>query len=147
MYCRLGQKTYYHNPKDVLQRLKMIDLAGVLQRLYIWSSMFVLGKCSVTSKMFYWVIRRTLFKWSLNVNLESRMVLMCFWETVWITVLLLKIRGEWYTSFVFLLQITSWSCLRESGSRLIFYWKTQFLITLKSSFNSVFEATCCHELE
>ena len=32
MYCRLGQKTYYHNPKDVLQRLKMIDLAGVLQR-------------------------------------------------------------------------------------------------------------------
>ena len=70
MYCRLGHKTYYHNPKEFLQRLKMIDLAGVLQRLYIWSSMFVLGKCSATSKKFYWVILRTLFKWSLNVNLE-----------------------------------------------------------------------------
>ena len=30
-------------------------------------------------------------------NLEPRITLRCFWDVVWVTVLLLKIRGNWYT--------------------------------------------------
>ena len=55
--------------------------------------------------------------------------------------------GEWYTLFAFLLQNTSWACLIEFGLKIMFYWKTQFLVTFKSSFNSVIEVTCYYELE
>ena len=39
MYSMLGHKTYRHNLDGVLQSLIVTNLAGVLQRCYIWSSM------------------------------------------------------------------------------------------------------------
>ena len=61
----------------------VINLPGVLQRLYIWSSMLVLGKCFPTYEEVLYevltkVLLRTLFKRSLNVDMESRMTLRCF---------------------------------------------------------------------
>ena len=82
--------------------------------------------CSLRSPTALLVLPRTLCKRSFNVNLESRMTWRCLWY-VWVIVLLLIIRGEWYTLFVFLLQITSWTCLLKSGLKLMFHWKTQVL--------------------
>ena len=45
MYCRNGHKTYCDN------------LDGILQRLYVWSSMLVMAKCFATYEdilLFYW---------------------------------------------------------------------------------------------
>ena len=67
------------------------------------------------------ILLRTLFKWFLNVKLESRMTLRCFWDAVRVTVLLLKIKGECFTLFAFLQQITSWTCLLESEWKVMFY--------------------------
>ena len=77
--------------------------------------------------------------WLSKVNFESSITPRYFWNVVWVTALLLKIRWEWLTWFVFLLKITYWACLLEPVFKLIFHWKTQFLITDKSSFNSLLE--------
>ena len=93
IYSRVGHKTYNHNLNGVLQSLMVINLSGVLQRCYIWSSIVLAKRRSPTVLL---NLLRTLFKRSLNVNLESRMTQSFFWDATWITMLLLKIRGIVY---------------------------------------------------
>ena len=84
--------------------------------------------------LFVWLW--TLIKCSLKLRLASRITPRCFWYVLWLTVLLLKVRGGWFNFLVFLLKITSWACLLGSGLKLIFHWYAQLLIFTKSSFNS-----------
>ena len=60
----------------------------------------------------------TLIKYSPKLWLESRSTPRRFRDVVWLTVLLLKIRGKWFTFLVFPLKIISWACLLRSGLKL-----------------------------
>ena len=50
--------------------------------------------------------------------------------------MLSKVKGRWESSLIFLLKITSWASLIESGVKIIFHWCTRLLILAKSLYSS-----------
>ena len=99
----------------------------------------VLGKLS-------WSLRRspivlftlfcTFFRCRLKSNLVSNIIPRCFWVDDDLTKFSLKYNGGWSILLIFLLKITSWACFLGSGLNLIFHWKAQSLIFIKSLFRS-----------
>ena len=99
----------------------------------------VLGKLS-------WSLRRspivlftlfcTFFRCKLKSNLVSNIIPRCFWVDDDLTKFSLKYNGGWSILLIFLLKITSWACFLGSGLNLIFHWKAQSLIFIKSLFRS-----------
>ena len=100
----------------------------------------------------YLFLISTLIKFSSKLRLESRMIPIWFWGVVWLTVLLLKVKGRWFIflvylpwsyniKFMFLLKISSWTCLLGSGLKLIFHWYAELLIFTRH--NSTHFSWCC----
>ena len=50
--------------------------------------------------------------------------------------MLLKVKGGWDDTDLLREKITSWACLEISGLKLIFHWKSHFVILVKSLFKS-----------
>ena len=88
------------------------------------------------SPIVLFVLLNTFFRCSSNVNLTSKITRRCVWKLTWETLLLLKSKGGCVTFFNFLLNI-SWACLQQSGLKVIFHWKAQSLIFLRSLFDSI----------
>ena len=83
------------------------------------------------------VLLWTLIKCSSKLKLESRITPKCFWDFVWPSVLLLKVRGGWFIFLFFLIKIISWAYLLLGYVlKLIVHWYAQLEIFTKSSFNS-----------
>ena len=78
----------------------------------------------------------TFFRWELKSNLVSNTIPRCLWVDDYLSKFWLKYNGEWSILLIFLLKITSWACLLGSGLNLIFLWKAQLLIFVKSLFKS-----------
>ena len=68
----------------------------------------------------------------LNVNFESKTNPKCFWAGHRLNGLLLNVIDGWGTVFNFILKITSWAGLDESGLKLILHLKAHSLIFAKS---------------
>ena len=89
------------------------------------------GEVSADLGRIFWSLRKSpmvlftlfniTFKWSSKDKQLSRTTPKCFCESVSNTLLLLKARGELYSIFVFLLNITSWACFLGSGLKLTFH--------------------------
>ena len=60
----------------------------------------------------------------------------CFWEFVWATGMLLKVKGGWGDTNLLREKIISWACLEISALKLIFHWKVHFVVLVKSLFKS-----------
>ena len=71
------------------------------------------------------------------VKLLSNVNPKCFRDDPWETLLLLKRTGGWQSVFSLLGKITSWSCLLESGLKLIFLWRCFILLRSLLSFEVV----------
>ena len=78
----------------------------------------------------------TFFRYKLKSNLVSNTIQRCLWIDGDLTKFWLKYKGGWSILLIFLLKITSWACLLGSGLDLIFQWKVQLLIFIKSLFKS-----------
>ena len=70
--------------------------------------------------------------WMSKNNSESKCKPKCFWESALLTGMLLKNVLRWIFLLVFLLKMTSWSCLVGSGLKLIFHWKAHLLFSFRS---------------
>ena len=57
------------------------------------------------------ILSKAPFKCSLKFSLISKIKLRCFWDLVWLTWVLLKVRLGWIGLLNFLLKITSGDCL------------------------------------
>ena len=68
----------------------------------------------------------TKVSWTSNVNPR------CFWDILFFKGMSLNERQGWSSFLVFLLNITSCACLVKSGLKIIFHWKAQLLITVRS---------------
>ena len=77
----------------------------------------------------FWVI---FFMCSTKFNLTSIVNPRCFWDILFFIRMLFDERQEWSNFIVFLLNITSYTCLVKSGLNAIFDWKSQLLITVRS---------------
>ena len=77
----------------------------------------------------FWVI---FFMCSTKFDLTSNVNPRCFWDILLFKGMLLKERQGWSSFFGFQLNITSCVCSFKSGLRIIFHWKSQLLITLRS---------------
>ena len=78
----------------------------------------------------------TFFRCKLKSNLVSNTIPRCLWVDDDLTKFWLKYDGGWLILLIFLLKITSWACLLGSGLNIIFHWKVQLLIFMKSLFKS-----------
>ena len=78
----------------------------------------------------------TLFRCKLKSSLVSNTIPRCLWADDDLTKFWLKYNGGWSILLIFLLKMTSWACLLESGLNLIFHWKAQLLNFIKSLFKS-----------
>ena len=83
--------------------------------------------------MFYWPC-----PWKSSVVSKNKPK--CFWDTDWVTVLLLKLSVGWVDFWSLREKITSWPCLLGSRLKLIFHWKAQ-LFMFKSWYN-LFDDKC-----
>ena len=79
--------------------------------------------------LIFWV---TFFMCSKKFSLTSNVNRRWFWEILFFKGILLNERQGWSSFWVFLLNITSSACLLKSGSKVIFHWKAQLLITVRS---------------
>ena len=79
--------------------------------------------------LIFWVI---FFMCSTKFSLTSNVNPRCFWDILFFKGMLLKERQGWSSFLVFLLNITSCACLVKSGLKIIFHWKAQLLITVRS---------------
>ena len=79
--------------------------------------------------LIFWVV---FFMCSTKFNLKSNVNLRCFRDIIFFKGILLKERQGWSSFLVFLLNITSWACLVNSGLKIIFHWKAQLLFTVRS---------------
>ena len=70
----------------------------------------------------------TKFSWTSNVDLR------CFWDILFFKGMSLNERQGWSSFLVFLQNITFCACLVKSGVKIVFHWKTQLLITVRSLF-------------
>ena len=76
------------------------------------------------------------FKCLPKFDLSSKNIPRCFWYRFWFTGILLKINTGWFGFLILREKMTSWACLEGSGLKLIFHWKPQLHILMKSFFNS-----------
>ena len=82
------------------------------------------------------VFYSTFSRCSTKFSFLSSCILKC-WKFVWATGKLFKAKGGWNAKVDLLREkITSWACLEISGLKLIFHWKTHFVILVKSLFKS-----------
>ena len=77
--------------------------------------------------------------YSVKVNFESNKIPKCFGDLHDEALALLKTKVGCDTFFNFLLKMISWDYLLGSGLKLIFHWKTESLIFVKSLFSSFAE--------
>ena len=77
------------------------------------------------------------FRCKLKSDLVSNIIPRWFWVGDDLTKFSLKYNGGWSILLIFLLKITSWACFLGSGLNLIFHWKAQSLIFIKSLFRSL----------
>ena len=82
------------------------------------------------------VLSKTSFKCPLKFSLLSKIKPRCFWDSVWLTWELLKVRLGWTGLLSFLLKITSCACLVRSGLNMIFHWQAYLLTFLRSFLSS-----------
>ena len=78
----------------------------------------------------------TFFRCRLKSNLVSNAIPRCFWVDDDLTKFSLKYNEGWSILLILLLKITSWACFLGSGLNIIFHWKAQSLIFIKSLFRS-----------
>ena len=67
-------------------------------------------------------------KFNFTSNVKPR----CFWNKLLLNGILLTKRVGWNIFLIFLLNITSCICLLKSGLKIIFHWKHQLVIGLRS---------------
>ena len=79
--------------------------------------------------LIFWVIY---FKCSTKFSLTSNVNLRYFWDILFFNGMSLNERQGWSSFSVFLLNITSCTCLVKSELKIIFHWKAQLLITARS---------------
>ena len=79
--------------------------------------------------LIFWVI---FYMCSTKFNLTSNVNPRCFWDILFFKGMSSKERQGWSSFLVFLLNITSCTCLVKSGLKIIFHWKAQLLITVRS---------------
>ena len=76
---------------------------------------------------------------SSNDKRLSSIIHRSFYDAVWLTVLLLKVKAGWEPLLNFRLKIRSWACLLESRSKFIFHCCAQWVILAKLLLSSVDE--------
>ena len=74
---------------------------------------------------------------SLKSNLESRTIPRCFWDSLKLTVLWLKIEHGWLVFWSFQPKIFSCVCLVRSQLKFVFHWNALVLILAMSIINSL----------
>ena len=79
--------------------------------------------------LIFWVI---FFMCSKTFSLMSNFIPRCFWDILFFKGMPLNSRQGWSSFLVFLLNITSCACLVKSRLKIIFNWKAQLLITIRS---------------
>ena len=82
------------------------------------------------------ILSKTPFKCLLKFSLLSKTKPRCFWDSVWRTWELYKVRLGWTSLLMFLRKIASCSSLVRSGSNIIFHWYAHWLIFLRSLLSS-----------
>ena len=100
----------------------------------------VLGKVSGSLRrgaIVLFTLSCAFFRCRLKSNLVCNIIPRCFWVDDDLTKFSLKHNGRWSILLIFLLKITSWACFLGSGLNLIFHWKDQWLIFIKSLFRSI----------
>ena len=99
----------------------------------------VLGQVSCSlrrSAIVLFILFCTFSTCKLKSNLVSNSIPRCFWVDDDLTKISLEYNGGWSILLIFLLKITSWACFLGSELNLIFHWKSQSLIFIKSLFRS-----------
>ena len=86
--------------------------------------------------IFFEILSKVTFKCSSKFSLLSKTKPRCFWDSVWRTWELYKVRLGWTSLLMFLLKIASCSSLVISGSNIIFHWYAHWLIFLWSLLSS-----------
>ena len=79
--------------------------------------------------LIFWVI---FFMCSTKFSLTSNVNPRCFWDILFFKGMSLNERQGWSSFLVFLLNITSCAYLVKSGLNIIFHWKAQLLIAVRS---------------
>ena len=74
----------------------------------------------------------TFFRCRPKSDLVSNIIPRCFWFDDDLTKFSLKYNGGWSILLIFQLKITSWACFLGSELNLIFHWKAQSLLFIKS---------------
>ena len=82
----------------------------------------------IFSPIFWEIFFMCLTKFSLTSNVNPR----CFWDILFFKGISLNKRQEWSSLLAFLRNISSCACLVKSGLKIIFHWKSQLLITVRS---------------
>ena len=85
--------------------------------------------------MFYWPHWVYFLSVPGKSSLVSKNITKCFWVTDWVIVFLLKLNVGWDDFWSLGEKTTSWACLMGSGLKLIFHWKAQLFILVKSWFH------------
>ena len=97
----------------------------------------VVGKVSWSlqrSPIVLFTLLCTFFRCKLKSNLVCNIIPRCLWVDDDLTMFSSKYNGGWSILLIFLLKITYWACFLGSGLNLIFHWKGQSLIFIKSLF-------------
>ena len=82
------------------------------------------------------ILSKTLLKCSLKFSFFSKIEPRYFWDSVWLTWRLLKVRLGWASLSSFLLKITSCGCSVRSELNVIFLWQAHLLIFLRPLLSS-----------
>ena len=118
--------------RKLMIKCLMKDLYTVIND-FLGNKSWSLRKSPIVLLTFLKIISRC----SLKSNLESKTIPKCFWDSVKLTVLWLKIKHGWLVFWSFQLKITSCAYLIRSGLKFILHWNAQVLILAKSLFNSL----------
>ena len=89
-------------------------------------------RCMLKSNLVFNIIRKCFWL----ANLVFNIIRKCFWLDNDLIKFSLRYNRGWSVLLIFLLNFTSWACFSGSGLNLIFHWKTQLLIFIKSLFRS-----------